>query len=139
MTCVGRAGFHNVQPSNKRDLTKWRKTLEPAGLALRGEVGGVVTTPCGIEVTLTLERPASVTRPYPAVRNGDVDKLARAILDGLTVPKAKPHLGVLADDAIVCELVVRKWYPDSPGATDALDRPGAVIRLYPIGNDDALF
>jgi Holliday junction resolvase RusA-like endonuclease len=127
MTCVGHGGFHNVQPSNKDALKTWRALVEKAGRAL--PVTGLVG-PLGVEVTFTVERPASVPlrkRAWPAVKKADVDKLARAVLDGLTESK------VYGDDSQVVELTARKTYPDTPGATDRLDRPGCVIRLYPIG------
>lgn len=127
MTCVGHGGFHNVQPSNKDALKTWRALVEKAGRAL--PVTGLVG-PLGVEVTFTVERPASVPlrkRAWPAVKKADVDKLARAVLDGLTESK------VYGDDSQVVELTARKAYPDTPGATDRLDRPGCVIRLYPIG------
>lgn len=130
MTCVGFAGHHNIQPSNKKALMPWRDLVKKAGEAL--PVTGLAG-PLGVEVTLTVARPKSVTRDWPSKKanrrgaGGDIDKLARAVLDGLTLSK------VFGDDSQVVELTARKCYPDSPGATDALDRPGALIRIYPIG------
>lgn len=127
MTCVGFGGRHNVQPSNKKQLHVWRDLVARAGRAL--PVSGLVG-PIGVEVTFTVERPASVPlkkRAWPAVKKADVDKLARAVLDGLTESK------VYGDDSQVVELTARKTYPDTPGASDRLDRPGALIRIYPIG------
>ena len=135
--CIGRQGkvehklIERSSPTHKR----WMKTLDPAGVKLRELAGGVVDAPVGVELVFTLERPATVpayARPWPAVRNGDVDKLARFVLDALTRTKKRPELGVLADDAIVCELLCRKVYPDTPDAPDRLSRPGVVIRLYPL-------
>lgn len=131
MTCVGFGGNHNVQPSNKKYLKPWRDLIKKAGEAL--PVTGI-TGPLGVEVTLTVERPKTVTRGWPSAKanrrgvGGDIDKLARAVLDGLTLSK------VFGDDSQVVELTARKCYPDSPGAADALTRPGALIRIYPIGD-----
>lgn len=128
MTCVGHGGFHNVQPSNKDALKTWRALVQRAGHALPVTA---LTGPIGVEVTFTFARPASVPlrkRAWPAVKKADIDKLARAVLDGLTDSK------VYGDDSQVVELTARKAYPDSPGALDRLDRPGCIIRLYPIGD-----
>lgn len=140
--CIGEVGpikhklVERMGPTHKR----WMKILGPAGVELRRLAGGVVDAPVGVELVFTLERPESVPlwkRPWPAVRNGDVDKLARFVLDALTRTKKHPELGVLADDAIVCELLVRKAYPDTPDAPDRLTRPGVVIRLYPLDDPPA--
>lgn len=132
MTCVGRGGFHNVQPANAKTLKPWRKQVVAAGRHLLGNIGAPIAGPVGVEVTLTVPRPASVppgARPWPTARGKnslDVDKGARAILDGLQ------DSGLVTDDAQVVELIARKVYPDTPDAPDALPRPGAVIRVYPI-------
>ena len=77
-----------------------------------------------------LPRPSSVSvkrRPLPIVPP-DVDKLARACLDGLGqgFDTGKVGDGILfGDDSQVTELVARKFYAD--------DRePGAVIRIFPL-------
>lgn len=86
--------------------------------------------PVTVAVTFILKRPAGHYRtgastrhllrdsapPYPAGRP-DVDKLARAVLDGLVMG------GVMADDSQVVDLVARKRYaPDG-------EAPGAVIEV----------
>lgn len=131
MTCKAKhVRKANLQPSNEADLKPWRALVARAGRAL--PVTGLVG-PIGVEVTLTVNRPKSVTRPWPSAKanrrgqGGDIDKLARAVLDGLT------ESAVFGDDSQVVELTARKCYPDTPGAQDRLERPGAVIRIYPIG------
>lgn len=139
LVCIGPA------PGQKRHrlieqlgpaVKKWRRIVDPAGDKLRELAGGVLHDPLGVELVFTLARPAGVPlhkRAWPNVRVGDVDKLARCVLDALTVHQEKGvQRGVLADDAIVCELLVRKAYPDTPDAPDRLTRPGVVIRLYPL-------
>lgn len=135
--CIGRQGKveHKLIERSSPVHKRWLKTIDPAGVKLRELAGGVIDAAVGVELVFTLERPAGVPvhkRAWPAVRNGDVDKLARFVLDALTRTKKRPELGVLADDAIVCELLVRKVYPDTPDAPDRLPRPGVTIRLYPI-------
>lgn len=146
LVCIGRQGniAHKLVPKSGPRLRKWLRIIDPAADKLRQLAGGVIDAPLGVELVFTLERPAAATvweRPWPAVRNGDVDKLARAVLDGLTVTRKRPERGVLVDDAIVCELVARKVYPDTPDAADRLTRltrAGIVIRLYPIDEPPAL-
>jgi Holliday junction resolvase RusA-like endonuclease len=138
MKCIGPAAGqkrHRLIEELAPGLRRWRKALDPAGTKLRELAGGVIHAPIGVELVFTFARPAAATvweRPWPSVRCGDVNKLARAVLDALTVTKKAPQLGVLADDSIVCELLARKVYPDTPDAADRLTRPGVVIRLYPI-------
>ncbi len=131
MTCKAKhVAKANLQPTNEPALKLWRALVEKAGRAL--PVSGLVG-PVGVEVTLTVAKPRTVTRDWPSKKanqkgvGGDVDKLARAVLDALEAS------GVIENDAQVVELTARKCYPTSPGATDRLDRPGAVIRIYPIG------
>lgn len=123
----------NLQPSNEIELKKWRVLVAKAGRAL--PVSGLVG-PLYVVATHTLIRPPSVplrVRAWPMVRGSkDVDKLGRALLDGLA------QGGVFTDDAQVCGLHAWKRYPDSPAVPwidprDHLDRPGVVIRIYPIG------
>lgn len=138
MTCKGRhlpGTFQNLQPDNESDLKRWRARVEKAGRAL--PVAGLVG-PLRVVATHTIARPRTVplkVRAWPMLvspGHGDVDKLGRALLDGLA------ESGVFGNDAQVCGLTVWKRYPDSPSVpwidrADHLDRPGVVIRIYPIG------
>ncbi|WP_050800432.1 RusA family crossover junction endodeoxyribonuclease [Streptomyces himastatinicus] len=76
------------------------------------------------EITFTMAKPGSRPkrrRTYPAV-SPDIDKLERATYDAITTAKA------WEDDGRVIENHNRKVYPGEH--PDALDQPGAVIRLY---------
>lgn len=146
MKCVGGKGGRHQLIENSPRTAPWRERV--AGAARRLTVSGLAG-PVGVEVTLTVERPPSHyltrrgedgllalsaegrRRPLPHMRSrgigGDVDKLARVILDALE------DAGVLTDDAQVVELLARKTYPDGPLVLpDALPRAGARIRLYPL-------
>lgn len=135
MTCKAKhVTKPNVQPDNEQALKRWRSLVDKAGRAL--PIAGV-TGPVFVIATHTIARPATVplsARAWPCLKSpghGDVDKLGRALLDGLT------QSGVFRDDAQVCGLHVWKRYPDSPAVPwidprDHLDRPGVVIRLLPI-------
>lgn len=139
LKCIGARGKkrHVLIEDNVR-TKPWRELIERAGRAL--PVSGL-EGPIGVEVTLTIERPKS---HYGTGRNatvlkdssplwpishqaGDTDKLGRTVLDGLQDAE------LFTDDCLVVELTGRKVYPDTPGAPDRLQRPGAVIRIYPIG------
>lgn len=136
MTCKARhVTKPNLQPSNELELKAWRSRVEKAGRAL--PVTGLVG-PLRVVATHTIARPRTIPlrlRAWPMTvspGHGDVDKLARALLDGLATS------GVFGNDAQVCGLTVWKRYPDSPSVpwidpADHLDRPGVVIRIYPIG------
>lgn len=135
---VGR-GPHAQVIEDNANTTAWRAMIKRAGRAWysAGKLTEPIDGPVAVDCTITLDRPLSVTatsRPWPSKRSpghGDVDKLARLILDGLE------DAGVYADDAQVVELTARKVYPDTPGIPpeDRLDRPGAVIHVYPVADD----
>lgn len=138
LKCIGARGKQrHVLIEDNTNTKPWRQLIEKAGRALPVTM---LEGPVGLEVTLTLARPKS---HYGTGRNatvlkassplwpishqaGDTDKLERTVLDGLQ------DAGLFVDDCLVVELVGRKVYVDTPGAPDRLDRPGALIRLYPI-------
>jgi len=139
LKCIGARGkIRHVLIEDSTNTKPWRELIEKAGRAL--PVTGLAG-PVGLEVTLTLPRPKShygtgrnaavlkASSPLWPVSHqaGDTDKLSRTVLDGLQ------DAGLFVDDCLVVELLARKTYPDTPGAADRLDRPGAVIRIYPIG------
>lgn len=136
LRCVSRhaRGWHSNLQEDNHATAPWRGLVCRAARRITAQTGvtGIVG-PIGVDITVTLPLPASVRpekRTWPYVKGkgaGDVDKLARTILDGLQ------DAGLYADDAQVVELTVRKCYPHTPGVPDRLDRPGATIRIYPIG------
>lgn len=91
-----------LRDANAKRLKPWRHVV-----ATHADLG--VTFDCPVTVTLSfvLPRPSRPRWPVPAVKP-DIDKLTRAILDGLT------DGGLLADDARVVDLHVTKRYP-TPG------------------------
>jgi Holliday junction resolvase RusA-like endonuclease len=89
----------------------------------RGEARPL-TGPVYAEITFTMPKPASAPkrhRTYPAV-SPDIDKLERSTYDAITSARA------WEDDGRVIENRNRKVYPGEH--PDALDQPGALIRLY---------
>lgn len=105
--------------ASREALSSWREAVaaearraqEQRATAMGGQPG-LWKCPIQIRLTFRLQRPASepkTRRTWPVkARSGDVDKLARAVLDALT--------GVLiADDSQVVGLVVSKDWGDPPG------------------------
>ena len=62
--------------------------------------------PYGVALSFCMPRPARPAHPYPT--RGDIDKLVRAVLDGLT------RGGLIVDDAHVTSLDAHKYWVD-PG------------------------
>ena len=122
-------GYH----SNGKRLRPWRKAIREAAERewATGEpepVAPVLTGAVIVEITITVVKPKSAPKrrtSWPITRySGDVDHHARAVLDSLS------QAGIWRDDAQVVELTARKVYPDE--GADALDRPGAVIRVWAV-------
>ncbi len=62
----------------------------------------IESRPLIMELEFNIERPKSVTRPYPTVKP-DIDNFAKAILDAAN--------GILyKDDSLICDLLVKKRY-----------------------------
>lgn len=99
----------------------WRAVVEKAAKSAITAAGGwlPITDATEVLIVFALARPKSVKRLLPHVRP-DLDKLARSTLDALTAA------GVLADDATVTDLILRKRYAE--GDT----RPGARIVIRPV-------
>jgi crossover junction endodeoxyribonuclease RusA len=91
----------------------WREAVR--GEAQRVNVAAPLAGPVRVSASFFFIAPKSTRRATPHVRP-DLDKLIRAVLDGLTMA------GVFGDDGQVTEIIARKSY----GA-----RPGAMIRVAP--------
>jgi Holliday junction resolvase RusA-like endonuclease len=120
--------------SGRDRVRTWREAIKEATvrarlLAAHDRLDG----PVSVTVTFTLPRPKSHYRtgrnahllrdsaPRWPTSGADVDKLLRATLDALTAA------GVWADDKQVVHATAWEVFPTS--YTDALDVPGAVIRI----------
>lgn len=109
VTRMGRAVVTSANP-NLRD---WRIQVGRAAQAAPGYMGALLEGPVMVSAVFHLTRPKSRPRRagYPD-RKPDLDKLARALLDGIT--------GVLVrDDAQVCRLEVVKLYAEHDSAPRA--------------------
>jgi len=140
LRCVGRRG------ERAHVLVEQLKTSGPWREKVAGWVRAKLATeiekrePLGAEVTFTVRRPPShygtgrnaeklkASSPaYPTGHDtGDIDKLARLILDALQ------DAGTIPDDAQIVDLATRKRYPADDPAYDVLPWPGVRIRLYPM-------
>lgn len=91
-------------------------------------MGGVpaLDGPLAAEVVFTVLKPVSSPkrrRTWPTTRHsGDLDKLLRSTFDGIADAEA------IADDARIIRVTAEKTFPGEH--PDALDQPGALIRLY---------
>lgn len=148
LKCVGKRGNRgHVLVEDNTQTKPWRAELVRvlAQTVQRGDKG----QPIAVEITSTLRRPrshygtgrnAERVKPsspvYPTGHGtGDVDKLARLVLDALE------DVGILGNDAQVIEVTSRKAYAvpgrdpalgmDYPYVPDALPYPGVVIRVTP--------
>lgn len=105
---------HRVAVTADNKATKpWRKAIVTAAKnAMTAAAWLPLNEALAVEITFWLDRPKTVRRPFPSTRP-DLDKLARAALDGLA------DAVVFAEDGRVVDLTVRKRYADGrpPGAT----------------------
>ena len=107
----------------------WRDKVQAAIQAalLTGQAQRIAG-PVRADITFTMPKPVNAPkrrRTYPAV-TPDIDKLERSTYDAIT------KAGAWEDDGRVIETHSRKVYPGEH--PDALDQPGALIRLYTLGD-----
>ena len=110
---------------SSKHLKPWRHEIESI---VRLHCNSIETAPVGIQLSFVMPRPKSTPKHFtpPAIkRTGDVDKLARAVLDALT--------GVAyADDCQVIGLRCSKRIAEvgeSPGVSIELDFDVVVLPL----------
>lgn len=107
--CKRGLGRSLLIPSNDRVLRPWRKQVAAAAKEATAGGGWPQTGAVWVRAEFVFVRPKS-HRPdsVPSGRIGDVDKLARSVLDSLTGP-------VVADDAQVVLLTASKVYGPAAG------------------------
>lgn len=109
---------HGVRDANDKVLRPWRATVKTAAEDV-WRYRDTITAPVRVWLRFGIERPTShygtgrnahrlkdsaPQFPFGGTYGGDLDKLERAILDGLT------DAGVWRDDALVVDLRARKFY-----------------------------
>ncbi|MFF3622364.1 RusA family crossover junction endodeoxyribonuclease [Streptomyces sp. NPDC002467] len=118
---------HLIEQS--RRVKPWRAAAEAAARAAL--TGDPLDGPLSVEVAFTVRKPASAPRTritWPTTRDsGDLDKLLRSTFDALT------SAGTIADDSRIVEVTARKMHPGE--GLDALDAPGAVIRIWQLAKE----
>jgi Holliday junction resolvase RusA-like endonuclease len=105
------------------EMSKRVKPWREAVVWAAREAGAKINGPVVAEIVFTWPKPKSAPkkrRTWPD-RTPDLDKLLRSTFDGLTTS------GVIEDDARIVHVTASKVFPNE--AADALDVPGAVIRL----------
>lgn len=120
-----RAGETVIVEQTRAKLTPWLRAIKTAGKTLAADrlPDGPIDGPVAMMLVFRLPRPKARRGPWrawPVGRGaGDVDKLARAILDGLTG-------SVIGDDSQVTDLMALKryWPPDQQGCE---------VRIRPLG------
>jgi crossover junction endodeoxyribonuclease RusA len=104
-----------------KDLPAWREHMKKAFELKCMELDSRFETAISVSLTFWLKRPKSVKRQY-AIGTYDIDKLTRSCLDSLQ------SAGVIANDNLVVDLVVRKNYDD-------LHESGVLVNVTPFDND----
>ena len=114
-------GKHIVLVEANKDLPAWRETMKKAFELKFMELDTRFETALSVSLTFWIKRPKSVKRQY-ATGTYDIDKLTRACLDSLE------SAGVIANDNLVVDLVVRKNYDD-------LHESGVLVTVTPFDNE----
>lgn len=97
-----------VADANGKALKPWRKTVTAAAVTALAGRPALRDEPVAVVLQFRFVRPKSVRREHPHVKP-DIDKLARAVLDGLT------DAGVWGDDSQVIDLHPTKAYAAEAG------------------------
>lgn len=109
-------------------VAPWRQAVDHAArlAVVASHLEQPLDGPLSVEIVFTVRKPASAPKrriTWPTTRDsGDIDKLIRSTFDALTTG------GAIADDSRVVEVTARKVFPGE--GLDALDAPGAVIRVW---------
>lgn len=113
-------------------LSAWRQQIARVAFsvfAYRNPIEGA----CRVDAAFVLPRKPSVTRPLPVgARDGDIDKLVRALLDGITQAK-----NVWPDDSRVAELHTSKVFGAAPGVHVTITPISGVTVLVPSVSETA--
>lgn len=124
MRTVGRGV---VIHSNAKKLKEWR-TLVAYQVRAFFQHDEPIDTALRIDLEFYLPRPSTVKRIFPS-RKPDLDKLIRAVLDGITESQA------VSDDARFVEINAKKFYEYS--STHMTRTPGVFVEFYRIDEERA--
>lgn len=122
----GKARVFTGASNESTPLGGWRARIAEFASKTRGELAIASEAAMGVTCYFYFDRPKSNKTKWPTTRRaGDVDKLARAVLDGLT--------GVLfADDSQVTTIVCEKcWTGVNGNMGSPISRePGVRIEVW---------
>lgn len=108
-----------VMVESSAKLKPWRAVVTlTTQLAARDQKWTYTEGPVSVNITFEVQKPTSSRRAYPTVKP-DIDKLLRAVLDGLT------DAGIWKDDSQVVTVIARKVY--------VLTKPGVIATVKQIG------
>lgn len=118
-----------IMVESSAKVRPWREAVKWAAMTVREDAGYYPGSGKGrclagavvVEMIFTLPRPKSAMRGALPSKRPDLSKLVRATEDALT------DAGAWEDDARIVDCISGKRYPGE--GTDALDVPGAVIRI----------
>lgn len=112
-------------------LNAWRQTI--AHQVTEKTAVRLIDGSCRVELVFTLPRPKSVpkSRRERPTTKPDLDKLARAALDAISLPR---YVQLLTDDSIVTDLHAAKRYADHspPGVRIFISYENNVLVTEPI-------
>lgn len=115
---VGRRAV--IVDNNKDRLKPWRAEVTRVARAT-WSYGRPIEGPVRVVASFVLPRPKSVRREYPSVRP-DVDKLLRALFDGITDAEV-----VWRDDSQVVSVETSKVYGAEPGVHVEISSVGGMV------------
>ena len=121
------SSFVQIVDDNKMLLHPWRQQVARVAFsvfAFRGPVDGA----CRVDAAFVLPKPPSVRRALPSVPP-DLDKLLRAVFDGITEAG-----NVWPDDSRVVEAHTTKVYGTAPGVHVTITPISGVTVLVPPTN-----
>jgi Holliday junction resolvase RusA-like endonuclease len=116
-----RQGQRCVVTSDNPKLKNWRGAVAEAALAAVPLGFEPIDGPVEVVIHARMPRQKTVKRDYPTgAKEGDVDKIARAVLDGMTAI-------IYTDDSRVVRLTIAQDYPEESG-----EQEGVTVQVLPI-------
>lgn len=130
MSAYLRGGRAIVTDQKGPKLKPWREAVRSDAVTAAGPDWQPLAGPVRVVLLFAVRKPTSAPkrrRTWPITKSsGDVDKLARAVLDSLT------QAAIIRDDSQVTDLRAVKDYP---GHGSGLHVPGVLVAVYPVHDD----
>lgn len=111
-------GYRVYVPGAAKNQSYFDKNVRP-------KLNGLfIDTPCKMVIDLYCQTPKSFTQTQkilaelklirPWVNTGDVDNYTKMILDEIQPNEKRGHIGIMANDCLVIETIVNKYYSITP-------------------------